>query len=357
MRSIKLYAAEERISEWEAAKTVKDCQTIIETNSRAMDVWFSSNKPAVIMCPPTYYEVDKGSGGDDVAGNGFVKNGYDAYFKNPEHNHAIMQAEWQKFHDILQSKGVDIILMEPSKGLPDQVFSADHSFSCVLYSRTNQQLLQQKAVTILSRLAHPNRGEEVRLFAEFMAELRRNLSMRSLVQQRDIYQSENYLEGCGDNVIDPCRGIIISGYGLRNVKASLEMLHRVTGLPVYGVACKKPFFHVDTFFSALPNGYVMYAPDVMYPESVAALEAALFKGHPELKEQYAIPVSAEDAYRFACNAVIIGKNVMMQECSDALKSALRQRGLDVTYTTADIANYAGGGLHCMSNVFNQPVFS
>jgi len=282
--------------------------------------------------------------------------GYDEYNKNPEHNHATMQTEWAALRDIFLQKGAEVKLMQPDKRYPDQVFTADHAFSCAVFKRERDALHLQKAVTILSRLAHPNRGGEMLIYTEFLKSLMLDTEQAYIFDKWELKESASYFEGIGDNVLDAYRGIIVSGFGLRNAETALQALQQITGIPVYGVMCKKPFFHIDTVFAPLPDGYVMYAPDVMHPESVTALEKALFKGHPELKQKYGIQVSKEDAYRFACNVVTIGKSVIMQACSDELKAVLADKGLDVTYTTAKVANYAGGGAHCMSNIFNQPVF-
>ena len=347
----------QQYSAWRSAKTLVECEAVIRENSIAMDIWMATHKPVIIMCPPTYYSVDKGNDASgEVAGNAFLKYGYEAYFKDAVTNYEVMQEEWQNFHDLLQERGAEIILIPPHEKFPDQVFTADLSFSCVSFTRDGEQLQQQSAVTVLSRPAHPNRIDEMRIFSDFLESLKNNLQTRELMQGRKILQSQSYLEGVGDNILDSYRGIIISGYGLRNAETSLPALATMTGLPVYGVKCKKPFFHIDTTFAALPNGYVLYAPEVMHEESVTALENALFKGHYELKAKYGITVSLQDAFHFACNAVIVGKTIILQDCSNALKTALQRKGLDVIYTAANIANYAGGSLHCMSNTFNQPVF-
>jgi N-dimethylarginine dimethylaminohydrolase len=345
------------VSAWQEAKTIDECEEIINANSKAMDLWIEDHHPVIIMCEPKYYSVDKGSHHNgEVAGNAFLKKGYDDYHKDSARNHQIMQHEWQCFRDLLQLKGAKILLIPPHDKLPDQVFTADHSFSCVSFTRVGDQLQQQQATTILSSMAHPNRTAEMPVVDDFLDLLNHHAYSKELLDGRKILQSPGYLEGIGDNLLDPYRGIIISGYGLRNAESSLSYLQNITGLPVYGIPTIKPFFHIDTTVSMLPNGHVLYAPEVMHPDSVAKLEDALFKGHPELKTKYATIVSEQDAYHFACNAAIVGKSVIMQDCSDTLKSTLQKKGLDVTYTTAYIANYAGGSLHCMSNTFNQPVF-
>lgn len=342
---------------WEVAETAAECEAVIEENWQAVQQWQKVNKPLVAMCSPDYYTVDAGDGDhSSVAGNGFVKEGLIAFEKNPEGNRQQMLVEWAALQETIAAKGADIIEMAPNPTFPDQVFTADHSFSCVYVAKDGDNLVEAQSKTVISQLAHPHRLNESDEVIAFFDSLRGKDAFTNLLGQRDIITARGKFEGTGDNLLDPYRGIILSGYGFRNNRDTLRQFHDVMGIPVFAFENKMPFFHIDTYCSILPGGYVMYAPDVMHADTLAELEMALFKGHESLKEKYAIHVSKEDAYAFCCNAVILRNDILMQPCSDKLHKTLEEKGMNVTFLNATIANYAGGGLHCMTNIINQPIF-
>lgn len=338
---------------WETAQTIEECEQTIRENVAALSAWQAEHAPIMVMCPPTYFDIVNAQ---TVAGNGFLEAGSIAYGKNKQKNLEIMSQDWCSFQTQLRDRGVELMNMSPHKGLPDEVFTADASQSYVFIIRLNNKLIENHSVTLFSNFSHPGRIAEVKEAEDFFAGIQQQNTFAGLFEKRIILHATHKLEGTGDNLIDPYRGILISGYGKRNCALALLELQDKTGIPVYGIKSKEPFFHVDTYICILPGGYVLYAPEVMHEEGVQQLEQALFKGHAALKEKYAIIVSKKDAEDFVCNAVIVGEEVIMQPCSDVLKDALATKGIHVTFAPAAIANLAGGGFHCMTNKINQPIY-
>lgn len=345
------------VAEWESAKSFSECEQIIKNNLRKLEVWDKQNPPVIIMCPPTFYNFEEGDS-VPIFGNGFVVKGYVEFHNDKNGNIAKIHSEWQALQEILNKCGARVINIKPTNAaLTGQVYTADPAQSYVFVNANHDEFVESHSLTIFSHFRNPSRRDEAKAMIEFYDTLKRDSAYTSLFRNRINTNAHYIMEGNGDNLLDPYRGIIVSGYGVRNESTSLSELEKLTGLPVYGVESKEPFFHIDTYCSILPNGYVLYAPEVMTDKGLQQLEYAFFKNSTELKEKYAITVSKEDAENFVCNAVIIGQNIIMQPCCDALKKTLLEKGFVLTFTAAQVANYGGGGLHCMTNKFNQPVIS
>jgi N-dimethylarginine dimethylaminohydrolase len=338
---------------WEAAQTVEECERIIQENTAAINQWQAEHPSVVVMCPPTYFDIVETQ---CVGGNGFLIEGSSEYQKDKDRNLYIMNQDWRSFQTQLTQRGVKVVNMEPRPGLVDEVFTADQSQSYVFVTRANGKLVESNSITVFSNFAHPGRVNETKEAVDMFSAISKQAGFAGMFENRTFIHAEQKMEGTGDNLIDPYRGIIVSGYGKRNSAESLGELHEKTGIPVYGIKSQEPFFHVDTYTCILPGGYVLYAPEVMNEEGIKQLDAALFKNLPELKEKYGIVVSKQDAEAFVCNAVIVGDEIIMQPCSEVLKKAIQSKGLKVSFAPAQIANLSGGGFHCMTNKINQPIF-
>ena len=71
----------------------------------------TSSQPHILMCPPDFYGIQ--------------------YEINPWMSRDVpsdavkSREQWKSLHDLLVDLGVDVRLMEPVKGLPDLVFTAN----------------------------------------------------------------------------------------------------------------------------------------------------------------------------------------------------------------------------------------
>ena len=69
------------------------------------------DRPTILMCPPDHYGIE--------------------YEINPwmsrsrQSDRSLAESQWQQLRDVLVSVGADIRLLEPVKGLPDLVFTAN----------------------------------------------------------------------------------------------------------------------------------------------------------------------------------------------------------------------------------------
>jgi N-dimethylarginine dimethylaminohydrolase len=100
-----------------------------------------------------------------------------------------------------------------------------------------------------------------------------------------------------------------------------------------------PYYHLDTCFCPLAPGRAIYYP----PAFDEYGRRALLQAVDEL-----IEVSADEARRFACNAVVVGRRVITNTGCDELHAALRARDFDPQPTPLDEFVKAGGSAKCLT---------
>ena len=101
------------------------------------------------------------------------------------------------------------------------------------------------------------------------------------------------------------------------------------------------FYHLDTCFCPLFGGYVMYFPKAFDAESLAKIE----ERYPEDKR---ICVGDLDALRFACNAVNVGRVIVLNEISTELSMRLEDLGFSVVQVPLREFLKAGGAAKCLA---------
>jgi N-dimethylarginine dimethylaminohydrolase len=100
------------------------------------------------------------------------------------------------------------------------------------------------------------------------------------------------------------------------------------------------FYHLDTCFCPLSNGDVMY-----YPPAFDAASRALIETHYPIAKR--IVVDEVDALRFACNAVNVGRTILLNEISPQLCTELEMRGFTVIQVKLTEFLKAGGAAKCL----------
>ena len=248
-----------------------------------------------LMCEPKFFEV--------------------CYVINPwmegnlgKVNSELAQQQWKNLHGIVSGLA-SVSLIEPVAGLPDMVFTANAG----LLHRNNNG---DKEV-IVSSFRHAERQPEAKHFEKFFSSL--GYRVRHL-------KEETIFEGAGDALFDS-PGRLWFGSGIRSVSHALDEIVEVFDVEACGLELTDPhWYHLDTAFCPLPQGRAIAYKKAFAAKSVAALDHAFGDG--------IIWVSDEDAENFACNAISIGRNVILHRASAELKSALEQRCLEVTEISA-----------------------
>ena len=257
-----------------------------------------------LMCEPRFFEV--------------------CYVINPwmegnlgKVNSELAQRQWKNLYGIVSGLA-SVSLIEPVAGLPDMVFTA------------NAGLIHKKEV-IVSSFRHAERQPEAKHFESFFS----SLDYRVLHLKK-----ETIFEGAGDALFDS-QGRLWFGSGIRSVSHALDEIIAALDIEACGLELTDPhWYHLDTAFCPLPEGQAIAYAKAFAGKSVAALDAAFGKD--------IIWVSETDARNFACNAIAIGRSVIMHRASAELKSALKQRGFEVI--EADVSEFikAGGACKCLT---------
>ena len=264
-------------------------------------------KQKILMCAPDHFGVD--------------------YVINPwmEHNcgktdHALAERQWDGLRQALAAHA-EIVLIEPQARLPDMVFTANAGM-----------VLGEWAVA--SRFRAPERRGEEPYFRAWFSQNGFKLAP---------WPKNVFFEGAGDALLDRARPLIWCGFGIRSDEASAGLLERLFApRTVIGLRLIDPrFYHLDTCFCPLEDGYLMYYPPAFYPESRDKIAAAIT---PDKR----IEVSEEDAMSFACNAVDIERHVFLNEASAALRKKLQAAGFKAIITPLTEFIKAGGAAKCLT---------
>lgn len=227
-------------------------------------------------------------------------------------------AQWERLYQVLTGL-TDVHLIEPVAGSPDMVFTA------------NAGLARDGVVALSSFLCPERQGEEPH-FRRWFAEA----GYRVIELPR-----ETPFEGEGDALFSADGSRLWVGYGTRTAASSHDALRRLWPAEVVGLYLIDPrFYHLDTCFAPLADGSLLFYPAAFSPESRRAIEAF----YPT---EQRIPVGEADALCFACNAVNLGQQIVLNHISPALERTLRDRGFVVTQLPLDEFLKAGGAAKCL----------
>lgn len=259
-----------------------------------------------LMCSPLHYDVD------------YVIN---PWMAGNVHRSSREKAslQWEKLHHIL-AEHAEVKLVDPAKGWPDMVFTA------------NAGLILEKTV-VLSRFYHPERQGEQPYFKAWFTE-----------QGFTVHELPEHLafEGAGDALLDRGGRWLWAGYGFRSSLESHPYLAEWLDIEVLSLRLiDERFYHLDTCFCPLSNGYLLYYPGAFDAYSNRLIELRL----PVEKR---IPITELDAINFACNAVDIDGLIVVNRVSPELRSTLQAKGFELVET--DLAEFlkAGGAAKCLT---------
>src|SRR5262249_48331444 len=223
---------------------------------------------------------------------------------------------WQALYDTLRELGVRVELLEPQKGLPDLVFTANAGlvFGNRFFS---------------SRFRHEVRARESPYFDAWFAA--HGFTVEHL-------PGGMYFEGAGDALF--CGRTLFAGYRFRSDVHSHQHLAQVLGRQVLPLELLDPrFYHLDTCFCPLAPGEAIW-----YPPAFDAYGQKVLQTHiPKL-----LPVEEAEAERFGCNAVVVGKTVVVNTGCDRLAAGLRAWGYEPLAVELDEFLKAGGSAKCLT---------
>ncbi|MDF5721209.1 MAG: TIGR00300 family protein [Rhizonema sp. PD37] len=266
-----------------------------------------------LMCAPDHYDVD------------YVINPWmEGNIHKSSRDRAVEQ--WEQLHHILKEHAI-VDLVTPEKGVPDMVFTA------------NAGLLLGKTV-VLSRFFHKERQGEEPYFKQWFEE--NGYTVQELPKDLPF-------EGAGDALLDREGRWLWAGYGFRSELDSHPYLAKWLDIEVLSLRLTDDrFYHLDTCFCPLNNGYLLYYPPAFDSYSNRLIEMRV---SPEKR----IAILEPDAINFACNAVNIESIVVMNKASEALKKRLEDVGFRVIETQLTEFLKAGGAAKCLTLRVTEPV--
>jgi lysine-ketoglutarate reductase/saccharopine dehydrogenase-like protein (TIGR00300 family) len=266
-----------------------------------------------LMCAPDHYDVD------------YVINPWmEGNIHKSSRDRAVEQ--WEQLHHILKEHAI-VDLVSPHKGVPDMVFTA------------NAGLLLGKNV-VLSRFLHKERQAEEPYFKQWFED-----------NGYTVYELPKDLpfEGAGDALLDREGRWLWAGYGFRTELDSHPYLAKWLDIEVLSLRLiDERFYHLDTCFCPLKDGYLLYYPPAFDSYSNRVIEMRV----PAHKR---IAISEPDAVNFACNAVNVDHIVVMNKASEELKARLADAGFRVLETPLTEFLKAGGAAKCLTLRVTEPV--
>jgi N-dimethylarginine dimethylaminohydrolase len=211
---------------------------------------------------------------------------------------------------------VQVELLAPQPGLPDLVFTANAGL-----------IFQDRFFS--SSFRHEVRARETPHFDDWFAG--HGFAVEKL-------PPGTFFEGAGDALF--CGRSLFAGYRIRSDVRGHQYLGERLHVQVLPVELVNPYFyHLDTCFCPLAPGEAIYHPEAFDVYGRRVLEAHI----PRL-----LAVGAADAHRFGCNAVVVGKTVVVNAGCDRLAADLAAWGYTPVPVELDEFIKSGGSAKCLT---------
>lgn len=258
----------------------------------------------ILMCKPDHYGIE------------YEINPWMDINHSVNHQKAIQQ--WEALYQTLIKCGAEIELVPPIKGWPDMVFTA------------NAGLYYQQKI-ILPHFKFKERQGELPYFL--------NWFKKAGFTTLNVPPHENtpYFEGAGDALL--AGDILFAGYGFRTDKHFYTEATYIDQNKLIFCELNDPYFyHIDTCFCPLNEKLAIWYPPAFTNESQLRMQ----------NEIELIPVIENEAKRFACNAVVINKQVILPTQCPQISAELEKRGYEVFACDMDEYLKAGGACKCLT---------
>ena len=259
----------------------------------------------LLVCPPEYFQID--------------------YEINPwmRRENAVVPSraagQWHALMKVLEEEvGAGIERMQPVPGLPDLVFTANAG---VVVGRR----------ALVSRFRYPERQREEAHFAQWF----REHGYEVLTLEETLY-----FEGAGDLLGFP--DTWFGGYRQRSDIRSFPRLSEIFQREIIPLELiDSRFYHLDTCFCPLSGGELLYLPTAFDSYGLAAIAQ-------RIPEERRLAVPEEEAIRFACNAVCVGKEVVIPAGCPRTTHLLEARGYHTHAVELDEFMKSGGAAKCLT---------
>ena len=259
----------------------------------------------LLVCPPDYFGIE------------YEINPWMRLSNRVNHERAVRQ--WYELARILEKDaGAVLERMTPIPGLPDLVFTANAG---IIVGRT----------AVVSRFRYPERRPEEVHFENWFRG-----------QGYDVFTIDEELsfEGAGDLL--GFSEYWFGGYrqrsDIRVFPILSERFHREI-IPLELVDSR--FYHLDTCFCPLSGGELLYFSPAFDRYGQAAIAE-------RVPDELRLTVPEDEALKFACNAVCVGKHVVLPAGCPTTEAWLRMRGYDTHPIQLDEFMKSGGAAKCLT---------
>ena len=258
--------------------------------------------PQILMCPPDHYGIE------------YEINPWMSRSRQADRELAMQQ--WRDLKALLEQVGAQILLLDPVPGQPDLVFTAN---AAMIYRHQ----------AILAHFRHEQRQGEEPLCERWLSE--HGFTVQRLPDGR-------FFEGAGDALF--CGETLLAGYRIRSDIHSQQLVGKLVDSRVIPLELVDThYYHLDTCCCPLAPGIAIWFPGAFDDYGRTALQEVV----PQL-----IEVSAEEAHSFACNAVVVGKNVVTNTGCPQLHASLQAAGYTPHATPLSEFVKAGGSAKCLT---------
>ena len=235
--------------------------------------------------------------------------------------------QWNEVRNAIVAAGADVVVMPKAPDdCPDAVFTAnaglifDDFFVPSFFKNKERQVEEPFFINWF--------GEKYRVVPEMFYETRETYTF----------------EGAGDALFDTVKPILWYGFGFRSslaFKAVLDEVFDNTQFIVRGLELvDERWYHLDTCFCPLDTGELLWYPPAFSEHSQYTIRTWF--------EHSGIEVSEQDALAFACNAVSIGKSIVLPKISNELKERLEDGGYKLYQVDTSEFQKSGGSCKCLT---------
>ena len=229
------------------------------------------------------------------------------------------QEQWKDLAQVLEHEvGARIELLDPVPGLPDLVFTANAGV-----------ISDGKAVP--SRFRYPERQREEQHFIDWF---------RQKGYEVHLLEPTVYFEGAGDLL--ELEDVWYAGYRQRSDIRAYDLLTKIFDKEILSLELiDQRFYHLDTCFCPLSGGELLYFPPAFDQYARSVIESRV----PNSKR---LAVRAEEAKRFACNAVCVDHHVVLPTGCPETMTLLSSHGYQPHPVELDEFLKAGGSAKCLT---------
>lgn len=285
---------------------------------------------AILMCDPQQFRIID------------VKNAFmEGNINRTSTNKTVKQ--WNALRSVFEKLGHCVEVVRSRPGREDMVFTANQVLLGADAGRhrsansVRHNIVYKSAVkyVVLANMVHPSRSKEIAYFEKWFAAH----GYRIVRLHGQKHQSAPYFEGQGDALWHPGVQLLWGGWGHRTELSAHQQLCELINVPILTLHLVHPkFYHLDTAFCPLDMHTVMYYPGAFNIHGNELIRH-FFKN--------VIAVNDADAENFACNALPLEKNVILQKGSSRVCAHLRQYGFKPIEVDTSEFMKSGGSVSCL----------